>query len=121
MGGQRKVVVGKWRQLYSNINKKKLKKIIYLFLESGEWRDKERERNINVCLSLMRPLLGTWPATRAFALTGNRTSDPLVHRPTLNPLSHTSQGWNFHFLNFCLRMGEKHFCINFFITDRIKI
>ena len=23
---------------------------------------------------------------------GNQTSDPLVHRPTLNPLSYTSQG-----------------------------
>ena len=29
----------------------------------------------------MRPLLGTWPITQACALTGNRTSDPLSHRP----------------------------------------
>ena len=50
----------------------------------------ERERNINVCLPLMRPLLGTWPATQACAPTGNRASDPLVHRPAFNPLSHTS-------------------------------
>ena len=55
-------------------------------------REKERERNISVWLPLTRPLLGTWPATEACALTGNRTSDPLVHRPVLNPLSHTSQG-----------------------------
>ena len=27
------------------------------------------------------PLLGTWPATQACALTGNWTGDPLVHRP----------------------------------------
>ena len=40
----------------------------------------------------MRPLLGTWPTTQACALTGNQTSDYLVHRPVLNPLSHTSQG-----------------------------
>ena len=40
----------------------------------------------------MCPLLGTWLATQACALTGNRTSDPLVHRPALNSLSHTSQG-----------------------------
>ena len=26
----------------------------------------------------MRPLLGTWPATQACALTGNRTGDTLV-------------------------------------------
>ena len=31
----------------------------------------EEERNINVWLPLMRPLLGTWPATQAHALTGN--------------------------------------------------
>ena len=28
----------------------------------------------------MCPLLATWPATQACALTGNQTSDPLVHR-----------------------------------------
>ena len=39
------------------------------------------------------PLLGTWPATQACVLTGNRTSDPLVHKRVLNPLSHTSQGY----------------------------
>ena len=33
----------------------------------------------------------TWPATQAHALTGYQTSDPLVHRTTLNPVSHTSQ------------------------------
>ena len=41
-------------------------------------------------LPLARPLLGTWPAAAASALTGNQTSDALVHR--LNPLSYTSQG-----------------------------
>ena len=38
------------------------------------------------------PLLGTWPTTQACAQTGNRTDEPLVRRPALNPLSHTSQG-----------------------------
>ena len=42
-------------------------------------------------LPLTHPQLGTWPATQAHALTGNRTSDPLVHRPALSPLSPTSQ------------------------------
>ena len=54
--------------------------------------EKERERNINVWLPLMYPPPGTWPATQACALTGNRTSDPLICRPAFNPLSHTSQG-----------------------------
>ena len=65
---------------------------MYLFLERGEGRDKERERNIDVWLPFRHPLLGTWPATQACALTGDRTSDPLGHRLALNPLSHTSQG-----------------------------
>ena len=43
-------------------------------------------------LPLRHPQLGTWPATQVCALTGNQTCDLLVHRPTLNPLSHTSQG-----------------------------
>ena len=57
----------------------------YFFLERGERREKE-ERNINVWLPLMCPLLGTEPATKACALTGNRTSDL-----SANPLRHTSQ------------------------------
>ena len=43
-------------------------------------------------LPLVCPLLRTWPAAQACALTGNQTSDPLVRRLTLNPLSRTSQG-----------------------------
>ena len=54
--------------------------------------EEERERNISVWLPLMLFLLGTWPTTQACALTGNRTGDLLVHRPVLNPLSHTSHG-----------------------------
>ena len=45
-----------------------------------------------MCLSLMRPLLGTWLTTQACSLTGNRTGNPLICRMTPNPLSHTSQG-----------------------------
>ena len=69
-----------------------LKDFIYLFLEGGEGREKERERNISVWLPLTRPLLGTWPATQTCALTGNQTGNPFVCRSVLNPLSHTSQG-----------------------------
>ena len=42
-------------------------------------------------LPLAHPLLGTWPATQACALTGKRTADPLICRLALNPLSYTSQ------------------------------
>ena len=37
------------------------------------------------------PLLDTWTATQACSLTGNGISYPFVCRPTLNPLSYTSQ------------------------------
>ena len=47
-----------------------------------------------VCLPL-----GTWSATQARALAGNRTGDPLVHRLALSPLRHTSQGSLLPFLN----------------------
>ena len=64
-------------------------KILFiLFLDRG--RKRRRERSVCGCLSL-----GTWPATQARALTGNRTSDPLIRRLVLNPLSHTSQGCYF--------------------------
>ena len=56
------------------------------------------ERNISVWLPLALPLLGTWPTTQGFALTGNRTGDPLVPRLALNPLSYTSQE-NFNIFN----------------------
>ena len=55
------------------------KDFIYLFLERGEGREKERERNISVWLPLMWPTLGTWPETQACALNGNPISNPLVH------------------------------------------
>ena len=71
------------------------KNFIYLFLERGE----QREGNSNVWLPLLHPLLGTWPATQARALTGNRTSKPMVCRPELNPLSHTSQGISIYIYN----------------------
>ena len=45
------------------------------------------------------PSLGTWSATQACALIGNRTGNPLVRRPALNPLRHTSQGKNALALN----------------------
>ena len=57
------------------------------FREEGRREGRGKEG----CL-LCAPLLGTWPAIQACALTGNRTSDPLVHRLVLSPLSYTSQG-----------------------------
>ena len=63
------------------------KDFIYLFFRGKE---EGGERNIIVWLSLTHPPSGTWPATQACTLIGNWTRDPLVHRPAINPLSHTS-------------------------------
>ena len=38
--------------------------LLGLFLERGEGREKDRERNINMWLPLPHPQLGTWPTTR---------------------------------------------------------
>ena len=75
-------------------------KILFIYFRERKG-GRKRERNINVQLPLMCPLLGTWPATQACALTGNQTSDRLVCRPVLNPLSHTSEG-NYYCFNFPL-------------------
>ena len=80
-------------------------KILFIFSERGT--EKERERNINVWLPLVYPLVGTWPTTQACALTGNRTSDPLDCRPACTPLSHTSQG---SLLFFNHDMNEYNHC-----------
>ena len=61
----------------------------------GERRENEGEKNMNVWLPLLCPLLGTWPATQACALTKSLTSDPLILRLALNPLIHTSQWYSF--------------------------
>ena len=66
--------------------------MFYLFTFRERRRKGERQGNINVWLPFIHPLLGTWPATQAYALTGNRTSDLLVRRLGLNPLSHARQG-----------------------------
>ena len=56
----------------------------------------EKEKERKMCeidwLPLTHSQWETWLAAQACALTGNRTCDLPVHRPVLNPLSHTSQG-----------------------------
>ena len=91
----------------------------YLFIDRGKGREKERERNINVWLPLVRSLLGrTWPTTQACALTRNWTSDPLVCRPALNPLSHTSWGCLDYFLNY--KMYNTHKSIYSLKNNKIE-
>ena len=75
--------------------------MILLIFREGKGREKEGEKRERVVASHACPPLGTWPATQACALTGNRISDPLVHRLALNPLSHTRQGSAFFLLGIC--------------------
>ena len=73
-----------------------LRLYIFIFRERGREGEIEGEKHGSVVLA--EPQLGTWPATQACALTGNQTSDLLVCRPALSPLSHTSQGPQIYFL-----------------------
>ena len=63
-----------------------------LFLERGKKGESEGENHQCEVVSHALPT-GEVPATQACALTGNWTSDPLVHRLALSPLSQTSQGY----------------------------
>ena len=66
---------------------------MYLFIYRQRGREGEGEGEKCQCLVASHvPPLGSWPATQECALTGNQTSDSLVHRPMLRPLSYTSQG-----------------------------
>ena len=66
------------------------KLILFIYCQREGKGGRKRERNID-WLPPAHSQLGTWPATQACALTGNRTSDPSVCRPVLSPLSHTNQ------------------------------
>ena len=69
-------------------------KILFIFRESG--REGERREKKHQCVVASHaPLWRIWPTTQACALAGNRTGNPLVRRPTLNPLSYTNQGQAF--------------------------
>ena len=71
-------------------------KNIYLVLEGREGREKERARNVDVwekhpLAACYTPQPGAWPKTQACCPDWELNRDPLVRRPTLNPLSHTSK------------------------------
>ena len=58
------------------------KDCIYLFIFRQRRREeKQRDRNINVWLSLTHPLQGKWSATQACVQTETQTSNPLLYRP----------------------------------------
>ena len=70
------------------------KYFVYLFLERGGEGEREKhhwwEKHQCVVVSHAPPV-GDLASTQACALTGHRTSDPLLRRLALNALSHISQ------------------------------
>ena len=69
---------------------------IHLFIFRQRVRKGERKGEKHQCVVASHaPPTGDLACTQACALTGNRTSDPLVHKLALNPLSHISQGMLF--------------------------
>ena len=90
---------------------------LLIFRERGR-EEKERERNITVwekSVAYSHPQLGTWPATQACDLTGNRTSSLSVRRPALNPLSHTRQVRSNNFSLLFLILGITFISLNMLI------
>ena len=75
-----------------------LKILFFVFTEREREGETEGGKHQCVVASCVPPTRN-WPATQACALIGNRTSDPLVHRPALNPLSYTRQGSSFLITN----------------------
>ena len=70
---------------------------VFIFRERGG--EGEGEGEIHQCVvASCTPPTGDLACGPGVCLTGKGTSDPLVHRPTLNPLSYTSQGLELSFM-----------------------
>ena len=76
------------------------KDFIYLFLETGERKDKERERNISVWLPFICPLLETWPSTQAWALDWESNQRPFgLQASTQSTEPHQPGPFSLHRIN----------------------
>ena len=82
-------------------------------------RKRRRQREKDQCVGAFRaPLLGTWPATEACALTGN----PSVCRPVLSLLSHTSRGGFYSCrvdISWLVLVGFYHACAVSYVTLKL--
>ena len=78
------------------------KRFIYLLLDRGEGRGKEKERNINVWLPLVRPPLSTWPETQARTLTRNQTGEPFGLQAGVQSTEPHQPG---HFFSLIIKMN----------------
>ena len=74
---------------------------LFIFRERGREGEREGEKHQCVVASQESPT-GDPPRNPGMCPDRESTSNPLVHRPTLNPLSYTSQGRHiFKLLTVC--------------------
>ena len=85
-----------------------LGRVLHLFIFK-ERRKGEREGEKHRLIASRMPPTGegSWPATQACALVGNWTSDPLVCRLVLNPLSHNTSQGRAHAFEFASAPGQQ--------------
>ena len=77
-----------------------LKDFIYLFLDRGEGREKERERSINVWLLPTRPPLGTRPETQAQAPVWETNRQPSGSQGSVHSVEPHQEGSSLFFFFF---------------------
>ena len=73
------------------------KKDVFIFRERGREREREGEKHHCVVASRAPPT-GDLAHNPGMCPDWESNHDHLVHRPALNPLSYTSQGWMHYFL-----------------------
>ena len=66
---------------------------LFIFRERGREGERDGEKHQCVVASHTAPTGDLDHTTQACTLTGNWTGNPLVHRPALNTLNHTRQGY----------------------------
>ena len=79
-------------------------KRFYLFNFRERGKEGERGEKHQCVVASHAPPTGDLACNPGIRLTGNQTGNPLVRRPGINPLSHTSQG-GMQFFRACLKMG----------------
>ena len=68
---------------------------VFIFRERG---GRETEGEKHLWLPLVDPQVGTWPTAQTYTVTRSQTSNLMICKLTLSPLSHTSQSNSILFL-----------------------
>ena len=93
------------------------KKIAYLFiLERGREGEREEEKH-NVWLPPACPLLGTWPATQAYALDQEPNRWPLDFQAGTQSTEPHQLGLHMYFLYWKTKTQEFHLVLQNYLTS----